>query len=273
MGEITVENQTNESEIENTNEVEAPETEDDTQEPIEEEVVVTIGEDSPPQKEETPPWVKDLRKQNRENAKRIRDLEKENKTLKGDNNKDTILRAKPNLEHHDFDQDSFNRDLDNWIDERDDFKKSKSKKEAQKLKEEQAWQDSLKSYEEKKKLLNVQNFDEAEEVVRDTLSETQQGILLDSAENPALVAYALGSNIEKIRELSSIKSPIKFAASIARLEKDLRVSNRKKAPAPEKIVKGGSPLQMGDSILDKLRAESEKTGDYSKVIEYKKKKE
>ncbi|MEY4760676.1 MAG: hypothetical protein RLZZ200_532, partial [Pseudomonadota bacterium] len=44
------------------------------------EVVVTIGEEAPPQEEaeleQAPTWVKELRKTNREQARRIRELEK-----------------------------------------------------------------------------------------------------------------------------------------------------------------------------------------------------
>ena len=41
------------------------------------EVVVSIGEESPPHEEETraPEWVRELRKQNREKERRIRELE------------------------------------------------------------------------------------------------------------------------------------------------------------------------------------------------------
>jgi len=52
----------------------------------------------------------------------------------------------------------------------------------------------------------------------------------------------------------------------------LKVTNRKPATAPEKVLTGtGSTSGSVDSTLDKLRAEAEKTGDYTKVTAYKRK--
>ena len=46
---------------------------------------------------------------------------------------------------------------------------------------------------------------------------------------------------------------------------------RGKAPPPEKRISGGVPGVSGalDDTLERLRAEAEKTGNYSKVMAYK----
>jgi hypothetical protein len=63
---------------------------------------------------------------------------------------------------------------------------------------------------------------------------------------------------------------VKFAFAVAKLEKDLKVTNRKAAPPPEKIVSGtGRSSGAVDSTLERLRAEAEKTGNMTKVIQYK----
>jgi hypothetical protein len=53
----------------------------------------------------------------------------------------------------------------------------------------------------------------------------------------------------------------------------LKINKRKPKTAPEKTIKGtGSISGTVDSNLDRLRAEAERTGDYSKVMQYKRKK-
>jgi hypothetical protein len=65
---------------------------------------------------------------------------------------------------------------------------------------------------------------------------------------------------------------VKFAFAVSKLESQLKVTNRKPATTPEKVLTGtGSTSGSVDSTLDKLRAEAEKTGDYTKVTAYKRK--
>jgi hypothetical protein len=87
--------------------------------------------------------------------------------------------------------------------------------------------------------------------------------------------YALGKNPKKAAELAKRSDPVEFAFAVARLEKDLKVSNRKSAPAPEKIVQNSGRVVSSasvDSTLNRLRAEAERTGDYTKVMEYRRQK-
>jgi len=50
----------------------------------------------------------------------------------------------------------------------------------------------------------------------------------------------------------------------------LKVTQRKSAPPPERVVQGNAGTSGSvDSSLDKLRAEAERTGDYTKVMRYK----
>ena len=131
----------------------------------------------------------------------------------------------------------------------------------------------LNSYSKAKTELKVKDFDDAEATVQETLNSTQQGIILQGAENPALLVYALGKNPKKAKELASITDPVKYAFAVAKLETQLKVTNRKAAPPPEKTVRGTGPVSgTVDSQLERLRADAEKTGDYSKVMAYKRQK-
>lgn len=239
----------------------------------EDEVVVSIGEESPPQEQEprAPEWVRELRKQNREKERRIRELEAKLQTSAQTENKPVVLGAKPRLEDHDYDTDQFEAALSDWYERKraadQEAEKARQAEQAQR----DAWQSKLDSYGKARAELKVRDFEDAEYTVQELLDVTQQGIVVQYAENPALVIYAIGKNPSKAKELADIKDPVKFAFTVAKLEKDLKVTNRKAAPPPERTVQGtGRVSGAVDSTLERLRAEAAKTGDLSKVMAYKK---
>jgi hypothetical protein len=138
------------------------------------------------------------------------------------------------------------------------------------MNQQKAWQAKLDGYGKAKAELRVKDFEDAEEVAQQVFSITQQGVLLQGADNPALVVYALGKNPAKAKELAEIKDPVKFAFAVAKLEKDLKVTNRRQAPAPERIVTGtGRSSGAVDSTLERLREDAARTGNMTKVIAYK----
>ncbi len=52
-------------------------------------------------------------------------------------------------------------------------------------------------YQSAKATLKVRDYDEAEDVVQDAFTVTQQGMILQGAvEKPCLLVYALGKNLE-----------------------------------------------------------------------------
>lgn len=240
-------------------------------------VVVTIGEEPPPQEDEqhaqAPEWVRELRKNHRELQRKNRELEDKLKATTGVETKPTTLGKKPTLEDHDYDAEKFEAALANWYEQKRQVDEQTAKADAEAKAANDAWQVKLASYGKAKTELKVKDFDDAEVVAQETLSTTQQGIILQGAENPALVIYALGKNPKKAKELASITDPVKYAFAVAKLETQLKVTNRKAAPPPEKTVRGtGSVSGTVDSQLERLRAEAEKSGDYSKVIAYKRSK-
>ena len=239
-------------------------------------VVVTIGEESPPPEEElahAPEWVRGLRKNYRELQREKRELEEKLKAVSGAETKPAALGQKPTLEGHDYDAEKYENALANWYDQKRLADEQAAKAKAEATAAEQAWQAKLTSYGKAKTELKVKDFEDAEATVQESLSSTQQGIILQGAENPALVIYALGKNPKKAKELAAITDPVKYAFAVAKLETQLKVTNRKAPPPPEGSVRGtGSTSGAVDSILERLRAEAEKTGDYSKVVAYKRSK-
>ena len=241
----------------------------------EEEVVISIGEESPPQEEEqrAPEWVRELRKANREKERKIRELEaKLNATAT--ETKPVALGAKPTLESCDYDSDEYETKLADWYEQKRAYDAAEAEAEAQRDAEAKAWQDKLDAYAKARASLKVRDYEDAEAFALDTFDVTQQGIVLQGSDNPALIIYALGKSQKRAKELASIKDPVKFAFAVAKLETQLKVTNRKAAASPERTISTGGGRISGsvDSTLDRLREEALKTGDMSKVMAYKRSK-
>jgi hypothetical protein len=254
----------------------APSGQPDDQEQLapDEEVIVTIGAESPTAEDETqaaPEWVRELRRKNREDQRRIRELESK---LTETGLKPVALGPKPTLKGYDYDDEKYEAELANWFERKRAADQEAEKAEMSRRTQQQSWQEKLDSYKTAKAGLKVKDFDDAEDVVLSQLDVTQQGIIVQGAENPALVVYALGRNYKKAQELAQIKDPVKFAFAVATLEGQLKMTTRKPSTAPEKSVGSTAPVSgTVDSTLNQLREEAEKTGDYSKVHQYKRSKQ
>ena len=236
------------------------------------EVVVSIGEEAPPPEEpaHAPEWVRELRKTNRELQRQNRELQSKLQTTAITETKPVTLGPKPKLEDHDYDADQFETALANWFERKRQADEANAKQEAEVMTQQKAWQAKLDGYGKAKAELRVKDFEDAEAVAQELFNVTQQGVMLQGADNPALVVYALGKNPKKAQELAAIKDPVKFAFAVAKLEKDLKVTNRRAAPPPERVVSGtGRVSGAVDSTLERLREEAARTGNMTKVIQYK----
>lgn len=239
--------------------------------------VITIGdEESPTQDEEhdnkpAPSWVKELRKTNRELKKQNRDLEEKVRAVSGVEDKATELGKKPTLEDSEFDTEQYERDLSSWFDRKRQVDEQQAKQKAEQENQQKEWQDRLTSYNESKTKLKVKDHDEAEFAAQEKLSHTQQGMIIQGADNPALVMYALGKNSKKLEEISNIKDPVKFAFTVSKLETQLKVTSKKRpTTAPERKVKStSSGSSIVDSTLERLRDEAHRTGNTDKLMQYK----
>jgi hypothetical protein len=243
-------------------------------------VIVTIGDETPPAANDdeidgrpAPDWVKNLRKENRELKKREREWERERQAAQqATAPKVEDAGAEPTLEDDDvaFDPEVFKQKWTAWNE-----RKRKADEMAAKQREEQeaaatSWQKKLDAYKAAGAALKVEDFDGAEHVIRETMSPTQQAVIVSGADKPELVVYALGRNPAKAKELAGIKDPVKFAFAVAKLEAQLKVTPRNTPPAPERQVRGtaGGATPV-DNVLARLEADADRTGDRSKVIAYK----
>ena len=248
------------------------EPEQQTEDSVEEVVITIKGESPPPEEEEkqAPEWVKNLRKSYRELQREKRELEEKLKmVLPATETNPVVLGRKPTLEACDYDSDKFENELSGWFERKRQSEEAEAKQRTRQQSEQDAWQKKLEGYNQSKTGLKVSDFTEAEETVLENLSVTQQGIILQGAQNPAVMVYALGKNPKKAKELAEIKDPVAFAFAVAKLETQLSVT-RKQLPPPEKrIVSNGNP-GTSSVQLDRLRDEAARTGDFTKVIAFKK---
>ena len=260
-----------EESVEEIEVAEKVELESEEEETESEEVVVSIGEDAPPAEEEVraPEWVRELRKTNREKERRIRELEAKLSATTTEIKPVVTLGPKPKLEEYDYDADRYEQAIDQWHDRKREHDREADVALQSEQQQQKAWQSKLDDYGKAKAELKVRDYEDAEETVQQILNITQQGVVLQGCDNPALVVYALGKNPKKTAELAKLTDPVKFAFAVAKLEKELKVTNRRAAPAPERVVSGtGRSSGAVDSTLERLREEAARTGNMTKVIAY-----
>jgi hypothetical protein len=182
------------------------------------------------------------------------------------------LGAKPTLDQYDYDETRFSEAYDNWMEQ----KAAMDRADQQKLDEQRRQQDEIenfkKSYKTRADSLGVTDFNEAEAEVGSMLNQTQSGLLMRGADDPAALVYALSKSPARLIELSHITDPVKFTVAVAKLE--IALSSRKTTrPAPEPRIsseRSATGHSASSSQLEKLRDEAARTGDYSKVVAYKK---
>ena len=226
---------------------------DDAEQSEDEQVVIEIEGESPPPEDDAkaPGWVKDLRKSNREKERENRKLREQLAKLSSAAEPAAVeLGKKPTIEGADYDSAVYERQLIDWVEKKRAVEERQKSIEAERQKEQEAWNATLETYGQNRKSLKVKDFEEAELVVQDELSNTQQGMILQGADNPALL--------------------IKFAFAVAKLETQLKVKNRKAAAAPERVIQGSARSSGAvDSTLERLREEAARTGNMDKVMQYK----
>jgi len=261
---------------------EAPETEDETTEgeneaapdDLEEELIVTIGEETPPQEEidekRAPEWVRNLRTKAREQERELRELRKLRDGV--EQQKQTQLGPKPTLEACDYDADLFERRLDAWKERKAVADRQQAEAREAEAKLQEHFNSKFETYNARKKEVaakHFRDFDEVEETVLHALNDTKRGLLLAHAKDPALLFYAIGKKEQVLQNLAKMENVAEFIWTAAQVERDLKITSRKPSSAPEKSVKGSASTTGADKRLDQLYDEAARTGDLTKVRQYK----
>ena len=192
-------NDFDEAEEADDDDVETSEAEADDED---EDVIVSINGEAPDLEEEeearAPEWVRDLRKQYRDEKKRSKELEQKLQRLEqGQAPAAQTLGDKPTLDSVDYDTERYETEIATWYEKKRSHDQQQASVQAEQQSVQNDWNKKLEGYHSSKASLKVKDYDIAEDVVQDNLSVMQQGMIVQGAENPALLVYALGKNPKK----------------------------------------------------------------------------
>ena len=243
--------------------------EDDESE-VDDKFVVSFGDeveaDEEPEAESS--VLRVVRQNAREEKRKRKELEKKLEELTAQ--QPVELGAKPTLRDCDYDDAKFEAELIAFNERKTAIAgKAKDEKSKQDVIQKE-FDDKFKSYKAGSVDLGRDDFDDTEAVVTDILSVVQQSVLVQVAENPAQLVYALGKYPDQAEKLAKITNPVQLAAAIARMETKMTVPSKKSKPAPERRMKSGATVVVsGEKKLEQLRTKAEESGDYSEVRAYK----
>lgn len=241
------------------------------------EVEVTFGEkpddDAQDDDDGETPVIRNMRKREREKDKKLRQVERELEQLrKAQQPQQQVpeLPPKPTLESCGWDESEFEQKLIDWQKQASQVEQAKAKAQEQQQALVREAEAKRTAYQENAKKLKVKDFADAEEEVVSIFDQNRQSILLEAADNPALLVYALGKNPAQLERLSKITNLAKFAAELGKLEKDLKVSKPTKPAPADTNLRSNAPASGSSKKLAQLEADAERTGDRTKLIAYKK---
>ncbi len=179
------------------------------------------------------------------------------------------LGPKPTMEQFDYDSEKYEEETAKWYEQKQAVAAHEAKQRAARETAEQEHKRVVETYRANAAALPVDRarFQAAEAEVVSSFDTLQQNILLKS-KSPERLVFAIGNNPAKLDELAKIKDPIALAYELGRVESTLVVTKQKKsAPAPDRPLQGGGGGAV-DSTLARLEAEADRTGDRSKLLQY-----
>lgn len=247
---------------------------DDDEKPPEEEdeLDISFGDEKEDEKKPESYLVNDLRDRLRNVKKKYRKTLYELEQLQKPVQSPADPGPKPTLEACDYDADQYESKLDQWHEKKRQSDQVKQQAAARKEQEDAEWKKIHQNYGERRQTLKVKDFKEAEEEVIETLDIPKQNIILKYAKKPELIVYALGKSPAKLAEMAKMDD-FMFSKELGRLEDNLKVGRRKPKTQPEKTIKSTGTLSgTVDRTREKLREEAARTGNYTKLHEYNRRK-
>jgi hypothetical protein len=200
------------------------------------ETVIAFADETEGEPDDTP-LVKRLRDQLRDAQ---RTIAKNRRTpAANDTDPEPTIRAKPRIEEFDYDQDKFDAALDARDAEVTAHAEWKSRAKERETAGSRAAEEQARQLEQQRKTLGVGDYEERSATVKDRLTDAQLGILINGAQNPARLIYALGRSPAKLDQLAGEDNLARFAVMLGSLEKDIKVIKRN-APAADTAVRGGT---------------------------------
>lgn len=235
-----------------------------------EELVISIeGDEEQEPEEDATPLIKKLRQAHREAKRQTAELKAEIEKLKQSGKQESGVAPaleKPTLESCGYDADKFESALAEWFDRKrqEDDKKAEALRKDEEARK--SWESTVAQYTEKKTALGKDDFDDAEDLVRESLSTEKIGIILKGIADPAAFIYAIGKSSTALKKLAEIDDMVIFAREIFTLERNVKVTTKKTPPPPEKRVVGNTGVSPPASQqLEKALEKARKTGDATEL--------
>lgn len=243
----------------------------------EEELLISFGEQEPKVVDTESPTesgvLKQLRKNDRVKSRRIRELEAKLAEISAPPTVEQQVGPRPTRESVDYDDDRYDQELIAWTERKRAAEEKENAKRAEANRLEEEWQAKQKAYHERAQALKLTDHEDAQHAVRESLGDLRYNSLVYGAKSPELFIYGLYKHPDKLTELAQEKDPVKFTFLAAEIAAQMKTETRKKAPPPpETKVVGTASIKTTDATYDRLMDEASKTGNYSKVGQYLKRK-
>jgi len=252
--EVTAEQQQPEEKVQATAEEEETEGEQTEEQPDEyslrvgdEEISLTGEDDDHVDGQPAPQWVKDLRKNNREKDKELRELRRQLELVQSrpadqqPQQQTDVIPPKPTLESCDYDEQAFETALTDWHEKKGRAEQSKQQQERQQQEYQQRFQQRVEAHKQRAAKLPVKDYQEMEEIVRAEVPDLHKEILIHCAdEGSELIAYGLGKSQQLRQRVAAETDPIRAAFLLGQISKQVSLAPKpKKAIKPEPEVRGG----------------------------------
>lgn len=236
-------------------EAEGDEPDDDTEETF-------VGfegdeEEAAPASESESSVIRDLRRANREQARRIAEFEKTAKPER------IVVGPRPTIESCEYDHDRFEAEFAS-------FHERKAKAEAQEReakevneRERAEWEQKAEVYKASKATLAVSGYDEAEAEVFSVLPSEVHALILSQPDRAPALVYALSRAPAKLEELSKLNLA-EAAMLVGELRAKVKMEKRQKLPDPDRPVNGRPSNSAAN--LERLREKARASGDWDKYL-------
>ncbi len=230
-----------------------------------EELVIGFGgEEAAPASGDDSSVIRDLRKANREMAKKLAAADRANQPQQIE------VGEKPTMASCEYDEDRYEAELDQWKSQ-----KAKADQVNQELESRQEAlarknQERVEAFKADKASLRVADFDTAEEEVEAALPAPIMALVLRTGK--AALLYGLAKNPEQLAALSKLDPStelVEAAFMLGELKATMKMGTRR-TQTPERKVTGNTGFSGGaDKHLERLEKEADQTGNRSKVVAYK----
>ncbi|EMF9804930.1 phage capsid protein [Salmonella enterica] len=225
-----------------------------------EEIQLTEEDDDHVDGQPAPQWVKDLRKNNREKDKELRELRRQLEQIQTKPAEQQqplqqvdVIPPKPTLESCDYDEVAFEQAVTDWHEKKSRAEQSKQQQLRQQQEYQQRFQQRVEAHQKRASTLPVKDYQQMEEIVRAEVPDLHKEILIHCAdEGSELIAYGLGKSQQLRQRVAAETDPLRAAFLLGQISKQVSLAPKaRKAIKPEPEVRGGGADAKQDDFNKK----------------------